>query len=80
VPGADTGAYVVRVVYLDDEQRTIFLDQQRIRRRPGSEGPVARLESREDAGRSQWTAGNVRLSLKGSLPRDSLAKLARKVR
>ena len=80
VPGADTGAYVVRVVYLDDEQRTIFLDQQRIRRRPGSEGPVARLEAREDSGRSQWTAGNVRLSLKGSLPRDSLARLARKVR
>ena len=81
VPGADTGAYVVRVVYLDDEQRTIFLDQQRIRRRPGSpEGPVARLEAREDSGRSQWTTGNVRLSLNGSLPRDSLARLARKVR
>ena len=81
VPGADTGAYVVRVVYLDDEQRTIFLDQQRIRRRPGSGGgPVARLEAREDSSRSAWTAGNVRLSLKGSLPKDSLARLARKVR
>ncbi len=74
VQGANPNAPVVRVVYLDDQRRPIYLDQQRLdntRRQMG----LARDTTPPD-----WVIGDVWLSLKGSLPASELAALAQRVR
>lgn len=74
VPGADPGSYVVRVVYLDDDRRMIFLDQQRLDQTSRQTGAA------RDTTPPDWVKGDVRLSIKGRISRDSLLSLARKVR
>ena len=74
VQGANPNAPVVRVVYLDDQRRPIYLDQQRLdtaRRQMG----LARDTTPPD-----WVIGDVWLSLKGSLPASELSALAQRVR
>ncbi|HET7602039.1 MAG TPA: zf-HC2 domain-containing protein [Gemmatimonadales bacterium] len=67
VAGADPSRPVVRVVYLGNDGKTFFLDQQRVGAAlspaPGS-----------------WMAGNVQLRLHGELSQDSLNGLARRVK
>lgn len=74
VPGADPGTYVVRVVYLDDDRRMIFLDQQRLDQTSRQTGAA------RDTTPPDWVKGDVRLSIKGRISRDSLLGLARRVR
>lgn len=74
VPGADPNEYVVRVVYVDDERRVIYLDQQRLsasRRQTGAA---------RDSVPPDWVKGDVRLSLKGDVPQSVLRSLAEQVR
>lgn len=74
VQGANPNAPVVRVVYLDDQRRPIYLDQQRLdntRRQMG----LARDTTPPD-----WVIGDVWLSLKGSLTASELSALAQRVR
>jgi len=74
VPGADSSRPVVRVVYLGDDGRRIFLDQQRIAVDGGNR------QARAATIPGTWLDGDVRLRLHGALSKDSLAELARRVR
>jgi hypothetical protein len=74
VQGADPNAPVVRVVYLDEARRAIYLDQQRLdltRRQTGAA---------RDTIPPDWVKGDVWLSLKGDVSGEELAALARRVR
>lgn len=73
VPGADSGRPVVRVVYLDQRNRVVYLDQQRL---PAG----APRGAGSTPGRPAWLVGDVRLSLSGEAPPDSLRALESRVR
>ena len=74
MPGADPSRPVVRVVYLDNDGQSFFLDQQRM----ATDAPARRAST----GRmpDMWLDGDVQLRLHGALPDDSLAGLARRVK
>ena len=75
VSGANPNAPVVRVVYLDDQRRAIYLDQQRL------DGARRQMGLARDTVPPDWVKGDVWLSLKGSgLSASELAELARRVR
>lgn len=74
VPGADATAYVVRVVYLDDDGRMILLDQQRLSAEARASG------AGRDTTPPFWVKGDVRLRLTGQVPRETIADLAARVR
>lgn len=75
VAGASPNAPVVRVVYLDDQRRPIYLDQQRL------DGARRQMGVARDTVPPDWVKGDVWLSLKGSgLSASELAELARRVR
>jgi hypothetical protein len=74
VAGADPSRPVVRVVYLGDDGRTFFLDQQRV----GDAAPSQRAALSPAPG--SWMSGNVQLRLHGELSQDSLNGLARRVK
>jgi hypothetical protein len=74
VAGADPSRPVVRVVYLGDDGKTFFLDQQRV-----SDALSSRRASVSPAP-GTWMAGNVQLRLHGGLSQDSLNGLARRVK
>ena len=75
VAGANPNAPVVRVVYLDDQRRPIFLDQQRL------DGTRRQMGLARDSVPPDWVKGDVWLSLKGNgLSASELAELARRVR
>lgn len=75
VAGANPNAPVVRVVYLDDQRRPIYLDQQRL------DGARRQMGVARDTVPPDWVKGDVWLSLKGSgLSASELAELARRVR
>jgi len=74
VPGADPNSYVVRVVYLDDNRRLLFLDQQRLDQSRRLAGAA------RDTTPPDWVKGEVRLSLKGSMGAAELRTLAGRVR
>ncbi|HET8762926.1 MAG TPA: zf-HC2 domain-containing protein [Gemmatimonadales bacterium] len=74
VAGADPSRPVVRVVYLGDDGKTFFLDQQRV----GDAAPSQRAALSPAPG--SWMAGNVQLRLHGQLSQDSLDGLARRVK
>lgn len=74
VAGADPSRPVVRVVYLGDDGKTFFLDQQRV----GDGLPAQRAARSRTPG--SWMAGNVQLRLHGELSQDSLNGLARRVK
>ena len=74
VPGADANSYVVRVVYLDDNRRLLFLDQQRLDQSRRLTGAA------RDTTPPDWVKGDVRLSLKGSLSPAQLRSVAARVR
>ena len=75
VAGANPNAPVVRVVYLDDQRRPIYLDQQRL------DGARRQMGLARDTVPPDWVKGDVWLSLKGSgLSASELAELARRVR
>ena len=75
VAGANPNAPVVRVVYLDDQRRAIYLDQQRL------DGARRQMGLARDTVPPDWVKGDVWLSLKGSgLSASELAELARRVR
>jgi hypothetical protein len=74
VQGANPSAPVVRVVYLDDQRRPIYLDQQRL------DGARRQMGLARDTIPPDWVKGDVWLSLKGSMSAEELAALARRVR
>ena len=74
VAGADPNSYVVRVVYLDDNRRLLFLDQQRLDQSRRLAGAA------RDTTPPDWVKGDVRLSLKGSISPAELRALAGRVR
>lgn len=74
VAGADPSRPVVRVVYLGDDGRTFFLDQQRI---TDSTGPRTAVT---DSDASSWRNGDVRLLLHGALSPASRSDLVRRIR
>lgn len=75
VAGANPNAPVVRVVYLDDQRRAIYLDQQRL------DGARRQMGLARDTVPPDWVKGDVWLSLKGGgLSASELAELARRVR
>lgn len=74
VAGADPSRPVVRVVYLGEDGKTFFLDQQRV-----ADGLPQQRAALSPAPGS-WMAGNVQLRLHGELPQDSLNGLARRVK
>lgn len=74
VAGADPSRPVVRVVYLGDDGKTFFLDQQRVG------DAVASRRAALSPAPGSWMAGNVRLRLHGELSQDSLNGLARRVK
>jgi anti-sigma factor RsiW len=75
VAGANPNAPVVRVVYLDDQRRPIYLDQQRL------DGARRQMGLARDTVPPDWVKGDVWLSVKGSgLSASELAELARRVR
>ena len=75
VAGANPNAPVVRVVYLDDQRRPIYLDQQRL------DGARRQMGLARDSVPPDWVKGDVWLSLKGNgLSASELAELARRVR
>ena len=74
VQGANPSAPVVRVVYLDDRRRPIYLDQQRL------DGARRQMGLARDTIPPDWVKGDVWLSLKGSMSPEELAALARRVR
>jgi anti-sigma factor RsiW len=74
VPGADPSRPVVRVVYLDGQGQSFFLDQQRIAADSRDRQALA------EAVPGAWLDGDVQLRLHGALSNDSLAGLARRVK
>lgn len=74
VPGADPSRPVVRVVYLDGQGQSFFLDQQRIAADNHDRQRLA------EAVPGAWLDGDVQLRLHGALSNDSLAGLARRVK
>jgi hypothetical protein len=74
VRGANPSDYVVRVVYLDDQRRMIFLDQQRL------DLTGRQMGMQRDTIPPEWVKGDVRLSLSGNLSTESARALARRVR
>lgn len=74
MPGADPSRPVVRVVYLDNDGQSFFLDQQRM----ATNAPARRASTGRMPG--MWLDGDVQLRLHGALPDDSLAGLARRVK
>lgn len=76
VPGADSSRPVVRVVYLDADGHSFFLDQQRVTSASAAGALMARMASVP----GEWRAGDVQLRLHGAIPKDSLARLQRRVR
>ncbi|HEU4829176.1 MAG TPA: zf-HC2 domain-containing protein [Gemmatimonadales bacterium] len=74
VSGANPNDYVVRVVYLDDQRRKIYLDQQRL------DLTGRQMGMQRDTVPPQWVKGEVRLSLSGDISAESARALARRVR
>ena len=74
VRGANPNDYVVRVVYLDDQRRKIYLDQQRL------DLTGRQMGMQRDTIPPEWVKGDVRLSLSGDLTSDAARALARRVR
>jgi hypothetical protein len=74
VRGANPSDYVVRVVYLDDQRRMIFLDQQRL------DLTGRQMGMQRDTIPPEWVKGDVRLSLSGNISTESARALARRVR
>lgn len=74
VQGANPNAPVVRVVYLDDRRRPIYLDQQRL------DGARRQMGAARDTIPPDWVKGDVWLSLKGALSAEELAAMAQRVR
>lgn len=74
VRGANPSDYVVRVVYLDDNRRLIFLDQQRL------DLTGRQMGMQRDTIPPDWVKGDVRLSLSGDISAESVRALARRVR
>lgn len=74
VRGANPSEYVVRVVYLDDNRRLIFLDQQRL------DLTGRQMGMQRDTVPPEWVKGDVRLSLSGDISAESARALARRVR
>ena len=74
VRGANPNDYVVRVVYLDEQRRKIYLDQQRL------DLTGRQLGLQRDTVPPEWVKGEVRLSLSGDISSDAARALARRVR
>jgi hypothetical protein len=74
VRGANPSDYVVRVVYLDENRRLIFLDQQRL------DLTGRQMGMQRDTIPPEWVKGDVRLSLSGDISAESVRALARRVR
>ncbi len=74
VQGANPNAPVVRVVYLDDQRRPIYLDQQRL------DTARRQMAVARDTVPPDWVKGDVWLSLKASMSAAELVELARRVR
>lgn len=74
VRGANPNDYVVRVVYLDDQRRKIYLDQQRL------DLTGRQMGLQRDTVPPEWVKGEVRLSLSGDISSDAARALARRVR
>lgn len=74
VRGANPSDYVVRVVYLDENRRLIFLDQQRL------DLTGRQMGMQRDTIPPEWVKGDVRLSLSGEISAEAVRALARRVR
>lgn len=74
VRGANPSDYVVRVVYLDEQRRLVFLDQQRL------DLTGRQMGMQRDTVPPEWVKGDVRLSLSGNISAEAARSLARRVR
>lgn len=74
VRGANPSDYVVRVVYLDEQRRMVFLDQQRL------DLTGRQMGMQRDTVPPEWVKGDVRLSLSGNISADAARALAQRVR
>src|SRR5690606_29549683 len=72
--GADPNRYAVRVVYLDEQGRPFYLDQQRL------DTTDRQLGAQRDSVPPEWVRGEVRLAISGTLSPEAAAALAARVR
>jgi hypothetical protein len=74
VRGANANDYVVRVVYLADDGRPFYLDQQRL------DLTARQMGAQRDTVPPDWVIGEVRVSISGQVSAEAARALARRVR
>jgi hypothetical protein len=80
-PGAMRDREVVRVVYVDQAERLLTLDQQRWPAGRGADRDEPQISSSGSRHNAQWVVGGVWLSLTAAnMPEDEFRAMVRRVR